>query len=163
MKFLFCEKIIIGQFLTGLQLLFTATIHIRPQLMKISQRWSSEAPNGGVFAMWIEQRPWSLHFLSLAPRGSICLEHLSLKVSSRGAYAWLPTAWTPLFTAILPYLTTYCPDLCHFHMTIKNIIATKLGQNGAVLSQIPYFPKKRRKVCQKGWKTKFHQTWFLAF
>ena len=42
-----------------------------------------------------------------------------------------------------------------------------MGQNGAVLGQIPLFGpsplEKQHKGCQKGWKTKFHQIRFSAF
>jgi len=41
-----------------------------------------------------------------------------------------------------------------------------MGQNGAVLGEIPHFgpfPKeKQQKGCQNGWKTRFHQIWFSA-
>ena len=69
--------------------------------------------------------------------------HLSLKTASCGAYAYLPAAWTPLFTTNLSYLTTNWPDLCHFvwtvYILIKNSIATNMGRNGAVVGQVPHF------------------------
>jgi hypothetical protein len=49
--------------------------------------------------------------------------------------------------------------LCHFYKSRlhinKNIIATKMGQNGAVLGQIPHFGplplgENQQKGCQKG-------------
>jgi hypothetical protein len=50
---------------------------------------------------------------------------------------------------------------------MKKNIATKMGQNGAVVGQVPHFGpfpfKKSAKGCQKGWKTKFHQIRFPAF
>jgi hypothetical protein len=67
--------------------------------------------------------------------------------------------------------TTYCLVCAIFtwvvYILFKNTIATKMGQNGAVLGEIPHFgtfpwEKIRKKGCQKEWKTKFHQTRFSA-
>ena len=77
----------------------------------------------------------------------------------------------------------FSPPICHIspptdpirvifiwmvYISMKNIIATKMGQNGAVVGQIPHFGpfhlerKHQQKGCQKRWNTKFHQIRFSA-
>ena len=70
----------------------------------------------------------------------------ALECCQLGDQCLICAAWTLFFTTILSYLTTHWPYLCHLYIyiyivyiSIKNIIATKMGQNKAILGQIPHF------------------------
>jgi hypothetical protein len=70
--------------------------------------------------------------------------------------------FSPPFSHILPPTDLICViSIWIVYILVKNILPTKMGQNGAVLGEILHFGKTA-KGCQKRWKTKFHQIWFSA-
>jgi len=99
----------------------------------------------------------SWRFLNLVPRGALKFwVHLSLETASCGAYA-LTRGVNPTFHHQfvishhqLTRFVSFCMNSLH---SIKNVIAIKMGQNGAVVGQVPHFgPFPLLKISQRGAK-----------
>jgi len=140
-----------------------AQITIKPQ------RRSTEAPNGGVFKMWIERGPRTGPFLSLASRVPAewsepeTIPVRGTRLIARGVN---PTFHhqSVIFQHQLTRFVSFYMNSLYFNKEYH------CNKNGAKRSSswpgTPFWPiplrRNQQKGRQKGWNTKFHQIRFSA-
>jgi hypothetical protein len=121
------------------------------------QRWSTEAWKRGTFGMFPEYGCPSWHLLSIAPRCSLLIAP-ELERCSRGTHANCPRR-EPHFSPPICHISPPTDPICVVfiwvvYILIKNTIATKMGQNGAVVGQVPHFgPFPLEKISKRGGKS----------
>jgi len=111
-------------------------------MMKIKlfyQRGSTEALKRGTFEMWIEYVRSSWQFLNLVPRSRQILATPKLENCQLRRTCLIARGVNPTFHhqfVISHHQLTRLVSLNCLHF---NIIATKIGRNGAVVGQVPHF------------------------
>jgi len=128
-------------------------VHIDPNV-RISQRWSSEAPNRGGFEMWFEYSGRDWQQSSSVPRDS--------------TWAWmLPARWPmsncarrePHFSPSFSHISSPTDLICVIYLNKKYHCNKNGAKRSSTWPDTPFWPislrENQQKGCQKGGKSTF--------